>query len=400
MDFNTGKTIILDGNQRSALAATRSLGRKGIYVTAADENKNNLSAASKYAKEDFVYPSPYREPLDFLEMLQTETVKRGVRVIFPMTDVTTALLLEHRSAFPGIDIPFGDFKAYEMLTDKWKLFQMAQDIGIPIPKTWFVETVDRLEQVISDLTYPVVLKPYRSRIFCNGHWEATSVRYAGSEGELRKIVSGEDVFSRHPFLIQEKIQGMGHGVFALYAHGRPVVFFAHRRLREKPPSGGVSVLRESIPVDPTMQEMAKRLLDRAAWHGVAMVEFKVDDKGTPYLMEVNARFWGSLQLAIDAGVDFPYLLYRLAHGEEVKPIQGYKAGVKTRWLLGDLDHLYMRLFKSDPFSNGALPSRVRTVLNFLDFFDRDTRLEVLSAKDPKPFLRECRNYLHDILTKQ
>ncbi|MEW5948580.1 MAG: ATP-grasp domain-containing protein [Thermodesulfobacteriota bacterium] len=383
------RVLVLDGNQRSALAATRSLGRKGIYVTVADENKNNLSAASKYAKEDFVYPSPYREPLDFLEVLRAETVKRGVRIIFPMTDVTTALLLEHRSAFPDIDIPFGDFSAYEMLTDKWKLFQMAQDIGIPIPRTWFIESVDRLEQAIPDLTYPVVLKPYRSRIFCNGHWEATSVRYAGSEGELRKIVSGEDAFARHPFLIQEKIQGTGQGVFALYAHGKPLVFFAHRRLREKPPSGGVSVLRESIPVDPTMQETAKRLLDRAAWHGVAMVEFKVDREGTPYLMEVNARFWGSLQLAIDAGVDFPWLLYQLATGENLNRVNSYKIGVKSRWLLGDLDHLYLT-FKN----SGQYPaySKWQAIIHFLNFFEKNTRYEVNRWDDLRPFLFELKQY--------
>jgi len=69
-----------------------------------------------------------------------------------------------------------------------------------------------------------------------------------------------------------------------------------------------------------------------AWHGVAMVEFKVSADGTPYLMEVNARFWGSLQLAIDAGVDFPWLLYQLATGRDVESDDDYVTGVKSRWL--------------------------------------------------------------------
>ena len=54
------------------------------------------------------------------------------------------------------------------------------------------------------------------------------------------------------------------------------------------------------------QRLKQELLDELNWHGVAMVEFKVTEDGTPYLMEINTRFWGSLQLAIDAGVDFPY----------------------------------------------------------------------------------------------
>lgn len=383
------RVLVLDGNQRSTLAATRSLGRKSVYVVVAEEKRDSLAGASKYAKESFAYPSPYHEPLNFLEVLQGEVAKRDIKIIFPMTDVTTALLLEHRSLFPNIIIPFGDFDSYEILSDKWKLFQMAQDIGISIPKTWFIERMDSLKQVVSEFAYPVVLKPYRSRIFCEGHCVATSVRYASSEDDLRKIVSEEDAFSRHPFLIQERIQGTGQGVFTLYAHGKPLVFFAHRRLREKPPSGGVSVLRESIAVDPTMQEMAKRLLDRAAWHGVAMVEFKVDDEGTPYLMEVNARFWGSLQLAIDAGVDFPWLLYQLATGKNLDRVNSYKIGVKSRWLLGDLDHLYLT-FKN----SGQYPaySKWQAIIHFLNFFEKNTRYEVNRWDDLRPFLFELKQY--------
>ena len=83
--------------------------------------------------------------------------------------------------------------------------------------------------------------------------------------------------------------------------------FAHRRLREKPPSGGVSVYRESVAPDPSLVARAAALLAGLGWRGVAMVEMKTDARtGTPYLMEVNGRFWGSLQLAVDAGVDGIY----------------------------------------------------------------------------------------------
>ncbi|MCG6900719.1 MAG: hypothetical protein LJE75_12070 [Gammaproteobacteria bacterium] len=74
---------------------------------------------------------------------------------------------------------------------------------------------------------------------------------------------------------------LGQGVFALYNHGKPLVFFAHRRLWEKPPSGSVSVFSESIPVDPVMEGYARTLLDHVGRHGVAMVEFKVAEDGTP-----------------------------------------------------------------------------------------------------------------------
>ena len=119
-------------------------------------------------------------------------------------------------------------------------------------------------------------------------------------------------------MIQELVEGQGKGIFALYNHGKAVAFFAHHRLREKPPQGGDSVFSESVKCDPELLRYAKTLLDKAGWHGVAMAEFKGNDGDIPYLMEVNTGFWGSLQLAVDCGVDFPWTLYQIANGETVK----------------------------------------------------------------------------------
>ena len=173
--------------------------------------------------------------------------------------------------------------------------------------------------------------------------------------------------------------------------------FAHRRLREKPPSGGVSVLRESIPLDKVLTVPALRLLQKANWHGVAMVEFKEDQSSrVPLLMEVNGRFWGSLQLAIDAGIDFPWLLLQMAEGRHVSvPDNSYRCGVKSRWLLGDLDHLLMRLFKSE--TTLKLPpgssSRWRCLLDFVGFANRDTFYEIERFNDMGPVVYELKQYV-------
>jgi predicted ATP-grasp superfamily ATP-dependent carboligase len=184
--------------------------------------------------------------------------------------------------------------------------------------------------------------------------------------------------------------------------GEPIVQFAHRRLREKPPSGGVSVFRESIALPQVMTDYAIRLLQHVHWHGVAMVEFKVDQQtGEPMLMEINGRFWGSLQLAIDAGVDFPYLLYKLFTGQEIPPnATDYQIGVTSRWLLGDLDHLYSRLFKSDTSSSSLPPnlsSKLKTLQNFCRFYQRNMYYEVLRPHDLSPFIYELKQYFRNLV---
>jgi predicted ATP-grasp superfamily ATP-dependent carboligase len=175
--------------------------------------------------------------------------------------------------------------------------------------------------------------------------------------------------------------------------GRLRAAFAHRRIREKPPSGGVSVLSESVALDPPLLAHAERLLEALKWHGVAMLEFKRDSRdGVTKLLEINGRFWGSLQLAVDAGVDFPYLLYRLAIDGDVEPVFSYRIGVRLRWWLGDLDWLLLRLRE-----NGSLTRRLKAIPEFLRPAGSTARLETFRRDDPAPAMAEFSQYVRAAL---
>jgi predicted ATP-grasp superfamily ATP-dependent carboligase len=382
------KVLILDGNARSALAATRSLGSRGLHVVVGGDSRRTLAGSSQYCREAFTYPAPGENPDGFLSTLKSECARRGVSVILPMTEISTLTVLKRREQLDGLQLPFVDFSTFDALSDKWKLLQLAKQLNVSIPETHFVNDLGALDGIVPQLKFPAVLKQYRSMIFSNGRWIASCVQYANSARELREVVKRHEYFNQHPFLIQEFVRGQGQGIFALYDHGTPLAFFAHRRLREKPPSGGVSVLSESIALDPVQREMARRVLSHVGWHGVAMVEFKVSADGIPYLIEVNGRFWGSLQLAIDAGVDFPWLLYQLATGAEVDVVSSYAVGVKWRWLLGDFTRLCQVLIGRGASASFAAPGKIETLRQFLSGFEETSRAGTKLRDDIKPFLLE------------
>ena len=264
------------------------------------------------------------------------------------------------------------------------------------PHTCLVERVSDLEQRTGRMQYPSVVKSIRSRVPTAGGWTGTAVHYVHTREDLFRLYDDVESLSRYPSMIQQRIVGPGLAIFVLFDRGELLTAFAHRRLREKPPSGGVSVLSESVPVSPRLREFAIRLLGPLGWHGVAMLEFKQDERsGEPFLMEVNGRFWGSLQLAISAGVDFPYLAYQLAVGERPSVPHTYRIGVRNRWLLGDFDHLVIRLTNTARTLNLAdsAPSKLRTILDFLKFVDPALHYEIVSADDPAPFLYELAHYV-------
>ncbi|HKW62481.1 MAG TPA: ATP-grasp domain-containing protein [Candidatus Acidoferrum sp.] len=361
-----------------------------MRVVVADETRKTMSGVSKYCTETFVYPSPTANVRAFLSTIKAECLRRGIAVIFPMTEISTGMVLKNRQEFEDFQLPFVDFSAFDMVTDKRCLMQLAQQLNINIPKTHYIGDALSLQRVYPTLKFPVVIKPYRSRVWTNGRCTAATVKYAESVSQLKKTIAQYEYLARNPFLLQEYISGHAHGIFALYNRGKPIASFAHRRLRENPPSGGVSVLCESVEKHPEAWRMSRTILDHMAWHGVAMVEFKVTPNGTPYLMEVNGRFWGSLQLAIDAGVDFPWLLYQMATGQPVDSADGYSIGVRSRWLLGDLAALWKVLVGNELPPGPRFPHRVRSVLQFLNFFDSNTRCEENRWRDFKPFLLELR----------
>ena len=127
-----------------------------------------------------------------------------------------------------------------------------------------------------------------------------------------------------------------------------------------------------------------------------MVEFKRDVRdGVPKLMEINGRFWGSLQLAIDSGVDFPRLLVQGVETGTFEPQSDYRLGVRTRWFWGDVDSLLVSLFGSALAPEP--PRRLQAMSQFMRFFGRGLHYDNPKWADPVPFLFESYTWLRRTL---
>lgn len=378
--------LVLDAAQRSALAVTRSLGQlPNVLITTAERADKSLAGASRYSSESLLYPCPQAQPGEFVAWMTDLLAKRDFDWVFPVTEVTSQLLLMYQMQIPGLRLPFAPLETVMALADKGQLTERARALGVPVPQSQWHANTSSLKA--DQLIYPVVIKPCLSKIYTHNRWLATSVFVAQDAAALQRELALRPYLAEHPFMVQEFIPGSGAGVFALYNRGQPVAFFAHKRLREKPPEGGISVLSESAPVTPSLERYARTLLDAVNWHGVAMVEFRATPDGDYYLMEVNTRFWGSLQLAIDAGVDFPALLLRASQGEVLPPQAPYKVGQKLRWLLGDLDSLYIYLKRPYTFRQ-----KLRRLGEFLAPCFGAQRYEINRWGDMAPAWREICQY--------
>jgi predicted ATP-grasp superfamily ATP-dependent carboligase len=221
-------------------------------------------------------------------------------------------------------------KALNIAQNKAETFEVARKIGLPCPRTRYAGSFDDFIATVTQFKNgDFVVKP------CHGSGSA-GIEYGDCKSERKWKIYWEKY---GPVVIQERIprEGEGLGVCLLMDRmGECIASFAHKRLREYPVSGGPSTDRVSIHAPELVGDSIK-LLKRLSWRGVAMVEWKMDPRdGTAKLMEINPRFWGSLELDVRAGVDFPVLYAKAALGETVAPVHQYAAGVRCRWIQGDI----------------------------------------------------------------
>jgi predicted ATP-grasp superfamily ATP-dependent carboligase len=379
---------VTDGDNRATLAVTRSLGRRGHHVLVGDKHSGSLAHGSRYCAERVVYPDPSVESDAFVDEIARLVRTRSVDVLLPVADVTTFLIAAERHRF-DCHVPLAELAAIERAADKVDITLTAERLGVPVPRGWVLPEREAIGTL--DLEFPIVIKPWRSRVRTGDGWHALGVSYADNRDQLRQDLAARPDYA-FPVLLQERIAGPGIGVFACYDRGLPVAMFSHRRVRERPPWGGVSVLSESIALDPAVEGYATRLLSEIGWQGPAMVEFKQDERdGVPKLMEINGRFWGSLQLAVDAGVDFPALILQAVQNVPFARQTPYKVGIRSRWLWGDFDSLLLtwrrRRHSSSPVSGSG---RFESLGRFLRFWEPKLYYDNPKWDDPWPWVIETK----------
>lgn len=385
--------LVTDGEHRAALAAVRSLGAAGHRVTVVASRAPCIGTVSRFAAAHATTPAPMRDPSAFASAVWAHAAAQGCEWILPVTEESILALDPSRAPAAGPRLLAPPLDVFRRLSDKATVLETASQLGIRVPRQWTVQNAD--DPLPEALPRTLVVKAARSVVGVGADRQRSVVQYTDGPDGLRATVAGTPT-ALFPLLVQERIRGHGIGVFLLRWEGRTVARFAHRRIREKPPTGGVSVCSESVELDGRLEDASERLVSALGLtHGVAMVEYKRDARsGEPVLMEINGRLWGSLQLAIDAGVDFPSLWLACALGEAPATTPAWRAGIRLRWRWGEIDHLIARLRRRYRHEDLPAPEGlVAAVWEVLRPLRSNERSEISRADDPLPSRRETLDWL-------
>lgn len=323
----------------TGLGVVRSLGRAGVQVIGLDSNPVMPGFASRYCQAQ-LSPDPVRQPEALLDFL----MKAGERldepgILMPASDAYVLFMARYRAELSvrfKFLLPPDDVLA--ALVDKRCQYDLAEQVGIPVAKSIYPETMDAVEDVKNDLDYPVFIKPYMGHL-----WREVY----GSTHKGFVVNSPQELVDRYTEIFQNGLQALAQTIiigpddnlyeayFYLNQAGEPLATYTHRKIHQYPARFGVGSCVESVDF-PELAELGLRMMRGFHYRGISSIEFKRDDRdGRLKLIELNPRFGQQNILAADCGVNFPLINYLDLTGQPIEPVTAYKTGVK--WLDPVLD---------------------------------------------------------------
>jgi predicted ATP-grasp superfamily ATP-dependent carboligase len=319
-------------DDRKALSCVRALGKAGCEVSVGSDCHLGEAYHSRYCRKLVRLPHPGDDPSAYRVALYEHLQGRHYDAILPTNDYTVLALVQDEErvrALAPMPVPSKDSVVRAL--DKLGVLELALELGLEIPRTLSVTCYRDLVKTVEEMGYPCVVKLNRGA----GAMGLTHLHGPEDLGRLQTLdpSASDAVFDYQHLLVQEKIPGLIHEVGAIFCRGEPRVAFTQKRLRMYPPRGGAGIFNETTD-EPDLVELALRLLKALRWHGPAQVEFLRDARdGVPRLMEVNGRLWGTVGLAVEAGIDMPTLACRLAHEGDIPSDLDYRVGARYRWPL-------------------------------------------------------------------
>ncbi len=372
---NNKKSVILctDVHRKAGAIVIETLSRNGLYVIAGSSIAVNSGFFSRFCNERVIHPSTENDRERFQDWLIKYLRRRNIDMVIPISLSTFAIseIQDEVREYTNYLGPSHDI--YMIGHRKITTLKAAIEAGVPIPKTWFPQdegnSIDKVINEIDD--YPVLLKPSISYAAKGITWCYNAEELAGYYEKTTK--EWGECFVQDfvpPGKFQYKCDWL------IDKDQKKIAGFVFGKARWYPPEGGSSTLNFAAD-RPDIMQHTYTLLKHIKWIGFCDMDWIDDPRDNkPKLMEINARFPDTIEMGISAGIDYPILMYKLAHNEKVEPVTDYNKSCFLRFLPADI-LWYLSVNKQ---------KRRNTWPKWSKFFDKNTRYQLISFRDPMVFL--------------
>lgn len=345
--------LLTDGNYQNTNAILRALKSENLKVGVICNSFYDLNYLSFLPDKKFIFKTnllkdnteeafeKYWKELEFI------LKNNQIEVFMPVGNISCRFASLYKDKIAKYcRVPVVEIDTMKIAQDKQLTFKLAERLNIPIPQTFHISGYDDVNEISKIIQFPCVIK--KTNYFEGG------VLYCNNITEyklnMEKVLAEKKADNGYP-IVQEYVTGLGTGYYSVYRNGECLGYFMHERIHEFPITGGASTLAKSV-YHADLKLYGDKILKELKWTGVSMIEFKRNPESNELkLMEINPKFWGSLELSYVAGINFPYLNYLIAMDKAV-PDSDFRREVYFRWTIpGDwLWYIYSNKEQRKKFS--------------------------------------------------
>lgn len=299
------KVLLLGANDRATYSVAKNLFCHNIASDLVSWENHPLRY-SKYIFKFYHYHNVFYDIGLFFDDFITLLRKSSYQCLIPINDAAIEICLHFKDEIQKYTriIGLNNPSSIEIARNKFALIRLSKQLGINVPNTILVNNLSDLESAEKIIKLPIIAKPVSSKKVIGNRIYNFSVKKFDDFYSLADYV--REIILVVPVMLQSYHEGFGAGFNFLAQNGRIIAYYLHERLHE-PKGGGESSYRKTVIQDKYhIIEKSFSLVKAIEWSGVGMMEYKIHNNQA-YIMEINGRYWGSMELGILAGIDFPYL---------------------------------------------------------------------------------------------
>lgn len=385
------KAIVLNGSSRNSLAIIRSLANQNFLIDTVVYISNDNTIDSYNLK----YKSKYVKFIHFIERNQNEVNKivsilKNEKYDFLFAGGThqSNLISKHKIQFSKYTkVVSEDYSKVSLVHNKKRCGELIKSLGISVPSTFYAKNKNELVEITKKLKGKAIVK-YADSYNSNG-----LVQFKGDEDKMIRDyirIFGFDYLEDNFPLIQQMITGQLHDSTAFSVNGDTVAVLSQKRVMTSWLHGGGGIINMTTNEN-VIKNYTRLILKEINWNGHIEIDWIKDSiTGEFYFIEINPKFWGTTQLTISAGYDFPFWNILMINGKEIKAIENYKVGLKYRWLEDEI----VTIAK---YSKGWEHLK-NWLIFFIRFFSFKTKTSIY-LRDIKPFIGFFKlNFLFVLIT--
>jgi predicted ATP-grasp superfamily ATP-dependent carboligase len=365
------RVLITDGEARAALAACRALRSAGYEVDAIASDGPAPVHWSRYCSRRLWAPDPRDDRAAFADSLSEFLARGRYDLLLPGSDAALLAISENRNRLSRlVTIGLPKQEAVLRCLSKIATFERSEATQLAAPRTKVCRTVDEAREAVTELGFPLLVKPWMSARPWGIGLRQRSSRRVNGETELGATIEDFGM----PLLVQRCLPGPVHSIGGVVTDQGLLAAAHSRYVRTWPPDSGNVSCSVSLPLPAQLREATATLLDRLGWRGIFELELMEKSDGNLGVIDLNPRVYGSLELAVRAGASLPAIWCdSLLEEPGVSEIRDARAGVWYRWEDADVRYA-MRRLRSGGISDVAPVLRPR----------RGTAHALFRLSDPGP----------------